>query len=667
MPQPSIRSDPAGTGFPRHRFLASAMRLLALPVFFCGFITMAVAQDWPYPGDIPDVGPVAPGLAGENPTDIVRYLMVRGIGGAALSPDGKTLAFTSTVTGIPQIWTVPAKGGWPHQITFGAAVTEFHWLPPSDEDWPSLLYAADRNGDEREAYWQISADGRAERQILDHSEAYRNFGSFSPDGKRFIYASTARNGTDFDLYVANRLTGESRMVHQGRFGFYAGPWQPGGSSVIISEIRGEDGNDLHLLNVDDGAFQTLFSPEISAYYGTFQWRPDGAGFYLISDHERNFKGLAYYDLASRSLDWIETPDHDVDDLALSHDGRYLIWTVNDGGTSKLYARDLAQNEMIESPALPAGVYGIDFADRASVLSVRVSAPDIPGAVYSWSLPDGAFAHAARAELAGIDPRTLVAPQSVYFKARDGVMLHGLLYLPAKSPDGVKPPVVIDVHGGPTAQARPTFSGVTQYLLGRGVAVLDVNVRGSTGFGKHYARLDNQRKRPDSVRDLVDALAFLKEDGRVDADRAAVMGGSYGGYMVNAVLGSYPDAFKAGVSFVGVSDWVRALEEASPALKASDRLEYGDINDPDDRAFFAELSPITRADQIKVPMFVQHGANDPRDPVTESDRLVKALRANGLPVIYMRFSDEGHGVRKLNNRVALYRAVAQFLEQHLGVE
>jgi dipeptidyl aminopeptidase/acylaminoacyl peptidase len=222
--------------------------------------------------------------------------------------------------------------------------------------------------------------------------------------------------------------------------------------------------------------------------------------------------------------------------------------------------------------LPAGVYGIDFADRASVLSVRVSAPDIPGAVYSWSLPDGAFAHAARAELAGIDPRTLVVPQSVYFKARDGVMLHGLLYLPAKSPDGVKPPVVIDVHGGPTAQARPTFSGVTQYLLGRGVAVLDVNVRGSTGFGKHYARLDNQRKRPDSVRDLVDALAFLKEDGRVDADRAAVMGGSYGGYMVNAVLGSYPDAFKAGVSFVGVSDWVRALEEASPALKASDRLE-----------------------------------------------------------------------------------------------
>jgi dipeptidyl aminopeptidase/acylaminoacyl peptidase len=122
-----------------------------------------------------------------------------------------------------------------------------------------------------------------------------------------------------------------------------------------------------------------------------------------------------------------------------------------------------------------------------------------------------------------------------------------------------------------------------------------------------------------------------------------------------------------VSFVGVSDWVRALEEASPALKASDRLEYGDINDPDDRAFFAELSPISRADQIKVPMFVQHGANDPRDPVTESDRLVKALRANGLPVIYMRFPDEGHGVRKLNNRVALYRAVAQFLEQHLGVE
>jgi dipeptidyl aminopeptidase/acylaminoacyl peptidase len=261
---------------------------------------------------------------------------------------------------------------------------------------------------------------------------------------------------------------------------------------------------------------------------------------------------------------------------------------------------------------------------------------------------------------------MALPEAVSFPARDGVTLHGLLYLPREAGHGGPPPVVLAVHGGPTAQARPDFDPVLQYLLARGIAVLDFNFRGSTGFGKTFTRLDDGRRRPDAVRDLADAMAWLGEDGRVDASRAAVMGGSYGGYLAFAALTEHPGLFDAAVSFVGVSNWVSALEGASPQLKASDRLEYGNIDDPEDREFFLALSPITRVDRVRDPLLAAHGANDPRDPVTESDNFVRAVREQGGEVEYLRFPDEGHGVRKLQNRVTLYRQVAAFLERHLGL-
>jgi dipeptidyl aminopeptidase/acylaminoacyl peptidase len=267
-------------------------------------------------------------------------------------------------------------------------------------------------------------------------------------------------------------------------------------------------------------------------------------------------------------------------------------------------------------------------------------------------------------LGGLSPRDFVAPDSLRYQARDGVELQGLMYLPPGSDSETLPPVVVSVHGGPTAQSRPAFVPSTQYLVNQGIAVFAVNVRGSTGFGKTFTRLDNREKRLDSVRDLVDTVAFLTRDGRVDTNRIAVMGGSYGGYMVNAVLGSYPGVFDAGVSMVGVSDWVRALQEASPALKASDRIEYGDIREERWQTFYRENSPINLVEDIQVPLLVQHGANDPRDPVSESDRFVTGVRDAEGQVEYLRFPDEGHSLTKQSNRVIFYRRMADFLERHL---
>ena len=615
--------------------------------------------EWDNPEDIPTIEPVTVGLAGEQPADIVRYLMVRGGFQSQVSPDGKTVAFSYRVTGEPQLWVVDTSGGWPRQLTFGTGITFFRWLPDSQH----FLVGRDADGNEREGYFLLSVDGTHERQLMPLSDAFRMFGEFSKDGSQFMFSSTERNGLDFDVYVGDVDTGESRIVYEGSFGFIPAAWQPGGDLVIVNEIRGEDAVDVHMLDMASGNMSPLFQPEISAAYGDYAWLPDGSGFYLYTNQDREFAALAFYSLAEEELQFIETPDADITNVTVSGDGRYLAWTTNEDGYAKLHATDRESGRSLDIPQLPPGVYSLGFSKSASALKIGVTGPATPGDVFVWDVSSDAMTRAVESSLAWLDSDTFVVPESLRYPARDGLELQGLLYLPDESV-AVNPPVVVKVHGGPTGQSRPTFQAQVQYLVNNGIAVFDVNVRGSTGFGKTYTRLDNQEKRLDSVRDLVDTVAFLSRDDRLNTNRIAVMGGSYGGYMVNAVLGSYPGVFDAGASFVGVSDWVRALQEASPMLQAGDRIEYGDIREEKWQEFYKVNSPINNAHKINVPLFVEHGANDPRDPVTESDRIVKTVRENGGTVTYMRFPDEGHSVSKQANRVAFYRALADFLEEHL---
>ncbi|MFQ6004908.1 MAG: prolyl oligopeptidase family serine peptidase [Woeseia sp.] len=634
-------------------------------LIFVGMSMLPPRSDasWDNPDDIPATEPVTIGLAGEKPADIVRYLMADGADTARISPDGSQVAYEWSITGEPQLWIVDAEGGAPRQITFGRAITFFRWAP----EGRNLIVGRDMDGNGRDGYFLISADGTKEKELLPLSDAFRAFGMFSPDGDRILYSSTERNGVDYDIYGLNLETGESRLIVESRFGFFPMAWQPGGDIVVVSETRGEDANDVHFLDVASGELTPKFHPEDAALYEQFAWLPDGSGFFMATNQDREYAGLAYYSVADDRLDYLSTPDFDVSNVELSGDGRFLVWTTNEGGYYKLHAMDRLTGTDLTVPEFPPGEYELHFSSKASVLSIFISGPRTPGDVWTWDLQSGTRTNPVRSSLAGLVPENLVLPISLRFQARDGVTLHGLLYLPDASVYDQKPPVVVDVHGGPTAQALPNFQFATQYLVNRGIAVFDVNVRGSTGFGKTFTRLDNREKRLDSVRDLVDTMAFLSRDGRVDSTRAAVMGGSYGGYMANAVLGLYPGVFDAGISRVGVSNWVRALQEASPALKASDRIEYGDIRQERWQRFYEKYSPINEATKITVPLLVEHGVNDPQDPVAESDRLVLAIREAGGTVEYLRFPDEGHSLDKKKNRIAYYRRVAEFLDRYLVPE
>ncbi len=621
------------------------------------------AMPWPYQTDIPKPAQAVVGLAGGSEPDIVRYLMAQGASNVRIAPDGRSIFYLSSLTGQPQVWSVAAGGGAPRQLTFGAGVDGIEISPRGQE----LLVAADTGGDERVGMNWLSVDGLRERIALPKSPAYRLFGDWSPNDRRFTYASTERNGRDFDVWIADAETGASTKVFDGTYAYLPTGWRPRSDQILVSESRGEDANDLHLLDLASGQLRTLFKPQVAAAYRNFTWLPDGSGFYLTTDQDREFRALARYDLASGTITWVETPAHDVEWAGLSADDAYLVWQTDEGGFSRLHARDAKSGRPLAPPRLPDGVYSVDLASAAPVVSVRVSGPGTPGDVYLWNLATGAVEQVFQATTAGLDFSAMATPENVQFEARDGVVLNGLLYRPEGVAGGAKTPVYLQLHGGPTFHARPYYSAAVQYLVARGIAVLDFNYRGSTGSGKRYARLNDKRLRPNEIGDLADAAAWISAQPGLDDKRIAVGGGSYGGYLTNAVLGAYPNLFVAGVSMVGTSDWLPGLEQASPELLASDREEYGDVSDPSDRAFFKSISPIHTAHRIKVPMLVQHGANDPRNPVSQSDQLVLKVREAGTPVTYLRYPDEGHGLSGVANRVHFYRMMAAFLEERFDMK
>lgn len=590
------------------------------------------------------------------------YVLASGALSAQISPQGDFVALLSAKSGERQIYVGPPDGSEWQQITNGSGVTFFDVLPSGD-----ILYGSDNNGDERENYFLWDAESRDATLILPATEkGFRSYGAASGNGNMIAYASTERNGLDFDIYTMDLASGETQRVYEGKYGNFVEAVNFYASKIILSETVGEDADKLFVLDVEKGERRLLSDPTPRANH-------TDAGIYfgekdvirLATNESSEFASFRYlatnprYPVNGQMKAGMESAD--IEQLESCGEGGPLLFTINRDGYSELYFRYLSQ-PMID---LPKGVYRTD-CNRNDIAVVHISGPDIPGDVYRLDLRSGDVERIYTSGYGKLEKTSLVTPTSLRMPARDGVEVQGLLYMPQDSADE-KPPVVFLVHGGPTAQARPSYNPTAQYLLSRGIAVFQTNVRGSTGFGRTYTTLDDREKRLDSIRDLVDMLGSPELASKVDTDRAAVVGGSYGGYAVNAVLSEYPDAFVAGVSLYGVADWVTALEIASPALKASDLIEYGDINDLKWRAFYTEHSPIRNADKIRVPVLFSHGAMDPRIDIAETETMVRALRANGIDAPYIRFPDEGHGWRKIDNQLYYQRRQAEFLEEVLGVE
>jgi dipeptidyl aminopeptidase/acylaminoacyl peptidase len=599
-----------------------------------------------------------------------RFLNVRSAYNPTFSPDGQKLSFLTDVTGVAEVWSVPvnmqsSRPAWPEQLTFrGERSANVVYSPKAD----LLLVVGDVGGNERNQLFLLSTDGSTFTALTSNPDVVHLFGSWSPDSTRIVYSSNARDPRFFDVYELTLKTGEARPLLCSDDTNYVQNYSPDGRYVLVARMLSNTRNQLLLVETATGDVRNLTPdlPEGPASHIMANWSADRRGLYLLSNRERQFLSLAYLDLETTALTYLCDLAWDIEQLAITHDGTAMAIVINEDGYSRLNLFDVTkgweERRELNQPVLPAGVIpGLSWSLDGERLAITFGSAVDPFDIWVWDARHGIIQRATQSSLAGIPHDSLIMPSLIHYPTFDGRQIPAFLYLPHGQQKDL--PVVIDVHGGPEGQARPLFNAVTQYLVSRGYAVLVPNVRGSAGYGIEYQRLDDVRLRMDSVADLQHAVLWLRESGVADPQHIAVMGGSYGGFMVLSAITTYPDLWAAAVDIVGIANFVTFLKNTGPWRRKLREAEYGSLEN--DREFLQQISPIHHVGRIATPLFVVHGANDPRVPVGEAEQIVSALRQRGVPVEYLRFEDEGHGLVKRANRLIAYPSIARFLDEHLG--
>ncbi len=608
---------------------------------------------------------------------VERFFNIRAAYAPSFSPDGGRVAFIATITGVPQAWALPAQGGWPDPITFGAnRVMTVNWGPVGEH----LVFARDVGGNECAQLFVVNADGSGERQLTHDPGAMHLFGAWSLDGQTIYYTANRRNRSRYDVYALELATGADQLLWQNEQSGYllAGAVAPRSqpARLLLSLARSSTDNDLYELTLSEPATLRHLTPHAGeARYLSPAYAADGQGVYCATDQDRDLAAVVYLSLADLSQQVIAEPAAEVEELAASADGRWLAWAENVDGAHTLQALAL-DHHLQFGAALPAGIVypppadlvlpALAFSPAGPVLAFGFSTPTRTVDVWTWSLETDTTAALTHSSHAGIPAAALTEPSLIHYPTFDGRQIPAWFYRAgggvAQQPQPRRRPVVVFVHGGPEGQTQAMLYPVIQYLTHRGYHVLAPNVRGSSGYGKAYLNLDNVEKRLDSVADLAYAAHWLRAQPEVDGRRIAVYGGSYGGFMVLAAITRYPELWAAAVDIVGIANFVTFLENTGAYRRAIREAEYGSL--ARDRALLTELSPIHQADRIVAPLFVIHGRNDPRVPLEEAEQVVAALRKRNVPVELAVYADEGHGLVKLANKLDAFPRVAAFLDEHL---
>ncbi len=560
-----------------------------------------------------------------------------------------------------QLHTVAAPGADRSQITFfEEPVASPHTLPGGQ-----ILFSKDTGGDE---WFQLFLLGPGGKTLQLTETGTRNQSpAWSKDGSVIVWSRATKGSADYDVIMRD-ASGATKVIYKGQGQVSPLAVSPDGKTVLLGRYFSISESKRWLLDVATGQLTELNAGKAKIAYGGGSFTPDGRSVLLLSDEGSDFQRLVQIDLKtgakvnlSGELSW------DVEDYALSDDGRILAYVINEDGYSKLVVRDFRTRRALPQPELPAGVVSnLAFSPDASKLGFTLATPTAVSDAWSWGVTDAKLERWTASELGGLDPKVLATPALIRFPSFDKRSIPAFVYKP-KLAAGQKAPVIIDIHGGPEGQSRPTFSPIHQHFVGElGAAVIVTNVRGSSGYGKTYLNLDNAEKREDSVKDIGALLDWIKTQPDLDPARVVVYGQSYGGYMSLAVMTHYSDRLAGGVERYGISDFVSFLKNTEAYRRDLRRAEYGDERDPKMLKVFQQISPMNNVGKIGKPMLAMQGWNDPRVPKSESDQVVAKLRAQGVETWYVQFKDEGHGFAKKINNDRRREVETQFLQKVLAL-
>jgi dipeptidyl aminopeptidase/acylaminoacyl peptidase len=603
----------------------------------------------------------------EKPKEVRQYTIEQfyksseAFGGSFNSDDSKLL-YTSNESGIYNLWEADLATGQSAQKTNSKQESFFSsgYVPGTTH----FLYGADKGGNENSHIYLQGNDTTAKDLTPGASERAGVFG-WSRDMKSLYYTSNVRDPRFNDLYKMDTAGWKSTLLYKNEAGLDVSAISNDEKYLLLNEFITTSVSNLYILDLQTSDKKKITTDNTSN--GGLQFSLDGKSVFFLTDDGNEFTYAVKYDIATGNKEKIYSANWDVVGVAISYNEKYRVVYVNEDGASILHLFDHQTGKELEFPKFDDGsVQNVSISRSEKKMRLGVGSSRAPSNIFVYDFDTKELKKITNTLNPEINEADLVSAQVVRYKSFDGLEIPAIYYKPHQASAKTKVPAIVFVHGGPGGQAGQYYFSLTQFLVNHGYAVLDVNNRGSSGYGKTFFKMDNRNHGDKDLKDIVWGKKYLQSLDYIDTSSIALLGGSYGGYMTLAALCFYPDEFKAGVDLFGVANWLRTLRSIPPYWEAFKNALYDEIGDPNsaDTVRLKNYSPLLNADKIKKPLLVLQGANDPRVLKVESDEIVETVKKNNVPVDYIVFPDEGHGFLKKENEIKGYGQILQFLDKYV---
>ena len=577
------------------------------------------------------------------------------------SPDKKNILLTSNRSGVYNIYNILSNGEQLIPITKSdsASVFGISFFPKDDR----ILFRMDGNGDEIFKIFMKDSSGIKNLTPLKNVRAL--FRGWSKDGKSFFYGSNERNAKFMDHYEMDIETFESTLIYQNNDGMSYGGMSEDKKYILLTKSINTNDSDLFLLN--NQTKDILKINENLSSNSPQDFAPDGNSFYYTTDDNSEFSYLMSYNLKDGSKSKVLEKKWDITNFYFTRNGKYKILFTNEDAKSVMEVKEVSTGNLVSFPEISnQNITGARFSRDETMAILTISSSNMPTNSYSFDLESNQYQQLTDVLNKEINSNDLVRAEVIRYKSFDGLEIPAIYYTPQQASTSNKVPAIVWVHGGPGGQSNQRFNSTIQYLVNHGYAILAVNNRGSSGYGKTFYKMDDQNHGDKDLKDCIAGKNWLTSQTIIDSSKIGILGGSYGGYMTMAALTYAPEEFKVGVNLFGVTNWMRTLKNIPPWWESFKEALYTEMGDPNtqDSIRLKKISPLFHTDKVTKPLIVLQGAQDPRVLKIESDEIVEGVRNNGVPLEYVLFEDEGHGFVKKVNQVEAYSRVLQFLNKYL---
>jgi len=584
------------------------------------------------------------------------------IGGGAFSEDETKLLVNSDESGIFNVYEINIADASKKQITFSEVESFFavDYVPGTNQ----ILYSADKGGNEVNHIYLFQEDGTSKDLTPEENEVAQ-FAGWSEDKKSMFYLSNKRDPRFFDFYKMGISDWNAEMIYQNDEGLDISDMSYDESIFILGKSITTSESKLFLFDRNSGKM-TEISDEPGNYAGS-GFSKDDEQFFYISNAGKEFSSLMKYEISTGTRKVLYETDWDVMYSYLSENEKYRVIAINEDGKNSLLVNDNNTGQAVNFPAVADGdITSVSISESENLMRLSIGTSKAPGNLYMYDFRTEKLKKLTETLNPEINIDHLVSAEVVRFESFDGLEIPAIYYKPLTASKSEKVPALVRVHGGPGGQSRVGYSALTQYLVNHGYAVLAVNNRGSSGYGKSFYKMDDRNHGDKDLKDCIWGKKWLQTQDYIDAEKIGIIGGSYGGYMTMAAMAFAPEEFTVGVNLFGVTNWLRTLKSIPPYWESFRAALYDELGDPftEDSVRLYEISPLFHAEHVISPLMVLQGANDPRVLQIESDEIVEAVKKNGVPVEYVVFPDEGHGFMKKENEIKGYGQILEFLDKFL---